>query len=408
MSTAGAEAVPSNTGAAQPPEPSGRPGALRRLLLRPEIEGSASVIAFLILFAGYGVWLGSSFLSVDDRLLDVHQNVPIFLLGLAVLVTLVAGAFDLSVASMATLTTFLTIGLSTQDGYPFGVVLVICLIVGIVGGLINGFLVERVGVNTFIATLGTSGLFLGASNIFSSGTQISPPPNHQLPQWFSDFGAFSQKPPVVLMWIATALAAFAAYHALARLRPAGADARRWIFIRIGIVAVVLLILIVALNLPRILKHSSYQVAAIVLVGFVMWVLMRFTTYGRYLRASGANRSAARLAGVHVQREVMKAFVLGGVLAALAGVLLAASQGSAAPDVAAGFLLPAFAAAFLSTVVFSTGQFTVWGTIIGGIFIVWVSQGLIVGGVSPQWTDVVNGVVLVAAVALSALMRRQRG
>jgi ribose/xylose/arabinose/galactoside ABC-type transport system permease subunit len=161
------------------------------------------------------------------------------------------------------------------------------------------------------------------------------------------------------------------------------------------------------DLPKIVDRSSYLVAVTLIVGAGMWVLMRFTTYGRYLRASGANRGAARLAGVHVQREVMKAFVLGGVLAALAGVLLGASQGSAAPDVAAGFLLPAFAAAFLSTVVFSTGHFTVWGTIIGGIFVVWVSQGLIIGGVAPQWTDVVNGVVLVSAVALSAVMKRQK-
>ena len=56
---------------------------------------------------------------------------------------------------------------------------------------------------------------------------------------------------------------------------------------------------------------------------------------------------------------------------------------------------------------STGRFTVWGTIIGGIFVVWISQGLIIGGVEPQWTDIVNGAVLVSAVALSAFMRRRR-
>jgi ribose/xylose/arabinose/galactoside ABC-type transport system permease subunit len=177
--------------------------------------------------------------------------------------------------------------------------------------------------------------------------------------------------------------------------------------RIGIVAVVLLLLVLVANLPRIVNESSWLVGVIVVVGFVMWILMEFTTYGRYLRASGANRSAARLAGVQVQREVVKAFVIGGLLAALAGVCLGASQGSAAPDVAAGFLLPAFAAAFLSTVVFSTGRFTVWGTMIGAIFIVWVSQGLIVGGVSPTWTDVVNGLVLVSAVALSSVIRRRQ-
>lgn len=402
--------APAPAGAAQAPAPSrpARPApSLRRFLARPEIEGSVTFVAFVLLFAGYGIWLGSSFLNIDDRLLDVHQNVPILLLGLAVMVTLVAGAFDLSVASMATLTTFLSIGLASKDGWPFGLVLVVCLAVGVAGGLINGFLVERLGVNTFIATLGTSGLFVGASKVYSSGTQLSPLPGHELPTWFTDFGSFSQKPPAAVMWVAVALAAVAAFAALERLKPAGRDARSWTMARVGIVAVVLLVLTVAANLPKIVDRCSYLVAVTIIVGAGMWILMRFTTYGRYLRAAGANRGAARLAGVHVQREVMKAFVLGGVLAALAGVLLGASQGSAAPDVAAGFLLPAFAAAFLSTVVFSTGQFTVWGTIIGGIFVVWTSQGLIIGGVAPQWTDVVNGVVLVAAVALSALMKRQK-
>jgi ribose/xylose/arabinose/galactoside ABC-type transport system permease subunit len=380
---------------------------LRRLLSRPEIEGSATVIAFLLIFAGYGIWLGSTFLNIDARLLDLHQNVPILLLGLAVLVTLIAGVFDLSVASMATLTAFLAVGLTTRDGLPFGLVLVICLLVGITGGLLNGFLVERLGVNTFIATLGTGGVFVGISATYSSGTQISPSSEAPLPKWFADFGAFHQKAPAILLWIAVVLAAWLAFNALSRSVPVGADARRWQLIRGGIVAAVLLILILVAKLPRIIDESSYLIAVTVLIAFAMWILLQATTYGRYLRASGANRSAARLAGVNVPREVTKAFVLGGVLAALAGVMLAASQGSAAPNVAASFLLPAYAAAFLSTVVFSTGHFTVWGTIIGGTFVVWVSQGLIVGGVPPTWTDIVNGVVLISAVALSALMRRQQ-
>ena len=84
--------------------------------------------------------------------------------------------------------------------------------------------------------------------------------------------------------------------------------------------------------------------------------------------------------------------------------LASLNDSAAPGVAVDFLLPAFAAAFLSTVLFSRGGFTVWGTMTGGVFIVWVAQGLILGGLQYTWTDVVNGVVLVSAVALSTIFR----
>jgi ribose/xylose/arabinose/galactoside ABC-type transport system permease subunit len=206
------------------------------------------------------------------------------------------------------------------------------------------------------------------------------------------------------MWCAVALASFAVFRVLARVVPAGGDARRSAAIRAALVVAVLALLFAAANLRRIVDHTSWVVALVVLVGLGLWLLLEMTTYGRHLRATGANREAARLAGVRVRREVVKSFVLGSVLAA---VVLGASQGSAAPGVGATFLLPAFAAAFLSTVVLSTGRFTVWGTILGGIFVVWISQGLIIGGVPPQWTDVVNGVVLVSAVALSASMRRQR-
>ena len=396
---------PPATVQAEPPTEH-RPSLVRRLLLNPPAEASISVIGFAALFVGYGIWLGHLFFNVDARLLDAHQNAPILLLGLAVVMTLVAGAFDLSVAGMATLTTFLTIGLTVKSGIPFGLVLVICLAVGAAGGFINGFLVEKVGVNTFIATLGTGGVFLGISNIYSSGTDLAPgATGHQLPAWFNNFGSFSSKVPPVLLWIAVAGAVIIAYRALPK--PRRVSERGWSAARLGIIAVVLLFLIFVARLPKIIDNSSWQVATVIAVGFAFWVLMEFTTYGRSLRASGSNRTAATLAGVRVQREVMKAFVLGGVLSGLAGICLAASQGTAAPDVAGSFLLPAFAAAFLSTVVFSRGRFTIWGTIIGGMFVVWVSQGLIVGGLSPNWTDLVNGVVLVSAVALSSLLRRQR-
>jgi ribose/xylose/arabinose/galactoside ABC-type transport system permease subunit len=76
-------------------------------------------------------------------------------------------------------------------------------------------------------------------------------------------------------------------------------------------------------------------------------------------------------------------------------------------VASAFLLPAFAAGFLSTVIFSDGRFTVAGTMIGGIFVVWVGIGLIVGGLPSTWTNVINGAVLIAAVSISTAVRRRR-
>jgi ribose/xylose/arabinose/galactoside ABC-type transport system permease subunit len=112
-----------------------------------------------------------------------------------------------------------------------------------------------------------------------------------------------------------------------------------------------------------------------------------------------------LAGVKARRQIYKAFVLGGSIAALAGVLLACSEGSASPSTADPYLLSAFSAVFLSTVVFSHGRFTLPGTLLGGVFVIWIGQGLVIGGINPNWISVVNGVILVAAVALSTAVRR---
>jgi ribose/xylose/arabinose/galactoside ABC-type transport system permease subunit len=383
-------------------------GLQARLVRRKLIESSVSVVVFLVIFAGFGLWLGVRFFNINGRLLDVHQNVPILLLGLAVLVTMIPGQFDLSVAGVATLTCFLTIGLTVREGWPFPAVVLASLVVGVVVGLINGFLVERLKVNAFIATLGTGGICAGLSAVYSGGTLISPlPAGPQIPDWFSSFGAFSVKAPSWLIGVGIVLGGVTLFFSLDHVRPASWSLNRWRLTKIIVLVVLALLLVFVFQLTVWISAVSWLIFFMLAAAMFMWVLLQYTTYGRHLQAIGSNRSAALLAGVKVQRQVLKSFVLGSVLASMSGIVLAASQGSASPDSAASFLLPAFAAAFLSTVVLSAGRFTVPGTIIGGIFVVWVGLGLVIGGLPPTWIPVVNGVVLIGAVALSTAMRMRR-
>jgi ribose/xylose/arabinose/galactoside ABC-type transport system permease subunit len=402
--------------ATEPAAPGGAGGDSRATASRmSRIGGSKAIgpsitfIAFIAIFLIYTIWLGDKFTSTDARVLDLHQNTPILLLGLAVLVTLIAGQFDLSVASMATLTTFLVVGLPINQEWPFLLVLLACAAVGLIGGAVNGFLVVNLRVNTFIATLGTGGVFLGLSTVYSSGTQVVPSAGKgQVPDWFSganSLGAVGTKFPSFLLWIGLAAAAAMVFLALRRNRPPATEQRRWDMISAGIVVAIAIVLFV-LGLPDWVDAVSWTIGVLLIVALGLWLLLDFTTYGRYLRATGSNPVAATLAGIKPGKETFKAFMLGGLLAALAGVILGASQGSASPNAAVGFLLPAFAAAFLSTVILSTGRFHVWGTLIGGTFLVWVSQGLIVGGLPFTWTEVVNGVVLIFAVAFSSIFRRR--
>ncbi|MCW2830749.1 MAG: hypothetical protein JWP31_1441, partial [Aeromicrobium sp.] len=165
---------------------------------------SLTFAAFVTIFIVYAFWLGDVFQNPDIRLLDIHSNTPVLLLALSVMVTLVSGQFDLSVGSMATLSAFLTVGLTVREEWPFWLTLVAVLAVGIGGGALNGFLVVRLRVNAFIATLATGGVFLGMSAVYSDG-QVVAPEDVQLPRWFSNMGSFSQKVPTWLPWLVIGL-----------------------------------------------------------------------------------------------------------------------------------------------------------------------------------------------------------
>jgi ribose/xylose/arabinose/galactoside ABC-type transport system permease subunit len=229
-----------------------------------------------------------------------------------------------------------------------------------------------------------------------------------VPTWFSgdgSFGSFATKAPAWFMWlvllVAVAYAGIYSYRLI--LRSSGPLAPR--AVRAG--SVLLAAVLAVVFWARIVNLVPLTIILLLLVGLVLWVVCTRTVFGRYLYATGGNPRAARLAGVKVDRQTTMAFVLTGVLSAGAGIVLASNQGSVAVDIAAPMLLPAYAAAFLSTVLMSTGRFHVWGCIIGGLFVVWIRQGLIIGGVPFTWAEVVNGVVLIAAVTSARLLSRER-
>jgi ribose transport system permease protein len=140
----------------------------------------------------------------------------------------------------------------------------------------------------------------------------------------------------------------------------------------------------------------------IVLAIILWALLRSTQFGRYAYATGSSEVASRVAGVDTRSVRLRAFVISGTFAALAGALLAARAGSAYPDGAGGLLLPAYAAAFVGSSVLSDGRFHIWGTAIGVLLLQAGQVGLIMSNF-PQWlTDVFNGAVLAAAVGLSRI------
>jgi ribose/xylose/arabinose/galactoside ABC-type transport system permease subunit len=155
------------------------------------------------------------------------------------------------------------------------------------------------------------------------------------------------------------------------------------------------------------RVASIPLRAIVALGVVLLflVVLRATVFGRHAAAVGDNRTAALLAGVPVGRVRVIAFVLAGLTAGLAGVLVTASAGSYYPNLGTGYLLPAYAAAFLGLSLGGGLRFNVLGSYLGVLLLGMVTTGLTMMN-QPSWVAaLVQGIVLIAAVAGIAIRRR---
>lgn len=264
---------------------------------------------------------------------------------LAFMLPLTAGEFDLSVGSIALASSIVAAAAMSEHGLPLALAVVLAIGAGAIAGLVNGLIVARAHVNSLIATLGMATVLGG------------------LVLWYTDG-----------LTIASGISE--------RLTSLGVDA---------VVGVPLLVVCLAL------------VAVL-----VAW-LLDLTPYGRYLRAVGASREAARLAGVDVRRTVEASFVASGAVAGIAGVLLLAQNGNGNPQAGGiAFLLPAVTATFLGATTIRPGRFNVLGTITGLLFVAVVVNGLSLSGVDPWVEQVFTGSALIVAVALSEAVLRRRG
>lgn len=378
-------------------------GAQRRELA----ASSATLASFGLIFVFYAFWLGGDFLNVADLLFDVSRSTPQLLVAVGVSICLASHMFDLSVGAIVTLSLFLTIGLYIESGLPLYQSIAVALTAGAAAGLVNGLLVTKVKLNAFIATLGTSGVYGGLTVVYSDGRVIGPnPTTGRLPSWYSgpgSLGDFQEKVPAPVAGALIALVLAAAALSILQRFPGHESQRAR---RRGLVVGGAAIVGVLAWWAGIGREMSWSITVLFVVATLAWTLLKYTVKGRSMYAIGGSERAATFAGIKTDRTIILAFVLSGFTAALAGVVLGAVQGSAVPGVGNDLLLPAYAAVFLSTVFVSRGRFHVWGTVFGGMFLVFVASGLVAGGVYFTWTQVINGAVLVAAVSLNSLVRRR--
>jgi ribose transport system permease protein len=150
---------------------------------------------------------------------------------------------------------------------------------------------------------------------------------------------------------------------------------------------------------------SVFILAGILVAF--WGLMSWTRYGRHMTAMGADPTAARLAGIDLERNVVKGFVLTGLVVGLASLIVVSSLGATSPTTAQGLEFLALTGVILGGASLSGGRGTILGTAIAILILAVLDNGLTLARVSSFWQEVVRGGLLVVAVALDQLRIARR-
>lgn len=288
----------------------------------------------------FSFWKPDEFAQWSNFESIINGQMPMLFVALACVVVLIVGEFDLSLGAILGLCQYVVLWVVVEHGVTWPIAILIALAIGALLGLINAILVKGIGINSFIATIGMSSIILG------------------LISWVSD-----NHTPIFTG------------------APEG-------FTKLGQTE-----FLSGLTLPVI-----YGLVACVL----LWVLLERTVFGREMRATGANRTAAILSGLRTDKAVYVAFVLAGILAAIGGIIATSRIGAADANSGPSYLLPAYAAAFLGATAVKPGFENVWGTVIA-IFVVAVGVvGLQLAGANAWVTDVFNGMVLLVAVSASMI------
>ncbi len=223
-----------------------------------------------------------------------------------------------------------------QAALPWLLVVVLVLMLGAVIGLVQGWFVAFEEIPAFIVTLAGLSVLRGVALLLTEGYSVPISPQ----SWFVQLG------------------------------------RGWAF---------------GVPLPAVLA---------VLVAIAGWIALTQGHFGRYVTAIGANAEAARRAGINVRRMILMVYALTGLAAAAAGVIIAARLGSGSSNAAVGFELEVIAAVVLGGTSLMGGRGTILGTVLGALTIAVIGNGLILAHISPFFTQIVTGLIILAAIWLN--------
>lgn len=342
----------------------------------------------------------------------VLQNGYVVIMALGMLLIIVSGWIDLSVGSVAAFVGAIAGVMMVKWGWNWALVIFLCLLVGGLIGAWQGYWVAYVKIPAFIVTLAGMLIFRGLTLVMVRGEAIGP-----FPVQFSRISAgfipdFFQMEGFHLttIVIGVIVSIFLIWSDLRTRRNQikyGFEVTPFYFF------VTKQVLITAAVMGFCYLMASYKgIPNLLVIMFPLVAIYAFltnqTVIGRRIYALGGNEKAARLSGVNTPRLLFLTFVNMGVLAALAGLIVAARLNSATPNAGEGFELDVIAACFIGGASASGGIGTVIGAVVGAFFVGVMNNGMSLLGVGIDWQQAIKGFVLLLAVFFDVYNKNKSG
>jgi ribose transport system permease protein len=303
------------------------------------LKSYGTIFAGIIIVVVFSILRPDAFFTMSNLINITRQISLLVVIALGATLVMCVDEFDLSVGAMASLGGVIAAKMAVA-GVPvflcFALPVAICFAIG----LLNGWIVTKFKVLSFITTLAMSTILGGFTFWFTGGATVF----QNIPMSFTVIGSKS-------------------------------------LLRIPLLSIIMLLLTI-----------------------LLWFIMRNTAFGRKLYAIGGNVAASEVSGINVKKYKNLAFALCSALAALTGVLMASRLGSAHPTGGNGLFLQAYAAVFLGRTVFKEGVPNIWGTFAGAAILGILANGLTIMQVPTFMQDLLTGCIIILAVVVQKLGR----
>ncbi|BDF32282.1 sugar ABC transporter permease [Lachnospiraceae bacterium] len=376
-----------------------------------EVLKKNTMLFILLIVALFFGWKTNGVLFDSQNVTNlIAQNGHVVILAVGMLMCILTGGnIDLSVGSVVAFIGAVAGKLMVTYKMNFGLVIVICLVLGILIGMWQGFWIAYIRIPSFIVTLAGMLLWRGVALIILDGLTISPFPD-AFKMIFNSYIANPFGGSINVTCMLAAVLACLAYlfvfinsrrnrqkkgYAVDRLAPSAGKAA----------VICLVILLAAYRMAQFQGLPTILVILAIVVGVYTYYTSK-TVGGRYLYAVGGNEKAAKMSGVNTNRVLFFAFTNMAFLSAVAALVCVARFNSAAPTAGKNYEMDAIASCYIGGASAYGGTGTVMGAVIGAVFMGLLNNGMSIMGVDSNWQQAIKGLVLLAAVAFDVISKKK--